>query len=579
VHAVVVAACSPYLRALLSTQIGRGASSPLPASSGPASSGPPSSSLSHGAHTLKGVSSEALEAIVRYMYTDRLDLSADTVMATLAASDLLQLDGAKALCCEWLEQHIDCANAFLVQAAAERYGCGRLLKTTQRFVHLEFADMVGDASFLELGEDPLKALLTSDDIRVRSEAEVVAALVRWARHDVPNRREAFGRLMGGGDVVRLGLLSGAELHEVNMMDLVQSQPAAMAAVGREACSRLAAPKPAEIDRLAAAAAHDSAPTSTKSASTKAGGKHDGGAPRPSPAAAAKPPLRTRPRRWMDVEPRRCTRAMRGHAHAVYALMQFDLKLVSGSADHTIKVWDPLDWSCEQTLSGHEDEVATLAACRGMLLSGSGDRTIKVWDPSKGWACTHTMDGHQDEVCALVVCRGRLVSASADHSVRVWTPGTWACERVLNGHEDVAVALTVCGGMLVSGSEDGTFKVWNPDGWRCEHTVSAHDSALATLTTCGGRVASGSADSSIKIWNPKTWTCDRALEGHRDQVCVLVQAGEKLVSASGDATIKVWDTSTWTCDRTLEGHEHPVVALSTCSGRLVSGSGDGIKVWE
>eukprot|EP00941_MAST-03F_sp_MAST-3F-sp1_P001758 g1758.t1 len=527
VHAVVMSASSPYLKALLNTEIGRSAEAEE-------RKRPNSTDRYRGVFTLKGVTPNALKAIVQYMYTEKLTLDADTVMATLAASNLLQLDGAKMLCSDWLGQHIDTTSAFMVQAAAERYNCSALSKTVQRFIDIEFSNMVKDPSFLALSESEVAALLARDHIRVQSESEVISALVLWTNADPEKRSDAFGRIISS-DVVRLSLLSGADLHEVNMTELVQSNNLAMGAVGREACARLS------------------------------------GASNRGP--------RAKPRRWMDVQPRHCQHAMQSHRHAVYALMEFNLKLVSGSADHTIKLWDPLTWECVRTLEGHEDEVATLTQCRGFLLSGSGDRTIRVWDPNKDYLCTEKLQGHQDEVCALEVCRGKLVSASADHTVRVWNTSTWKCERILEGHLDVAVALAVCNNLLVSGSEDGTIKVWNPEtNWACVKTINAHDSALATLTAVGNTIASGSADSTIKIWSPSTWTCELSLEGHRDQVCVLVENAGKLVSASGDATIKVWNLQTFLCERTLTGHEHPVVALSTCSGRLVSGSGDGIKVW-
>ena len=41
-----------------------------------------------------------------------------------------------------------------------------------------------------------------------------------------------------------------------------------------------------------------------------------------------------------------------------------------------------EWPCEWTLAGHTEVVEELAGCEGKLISGSGDNTIQVWDA--GW---------------------------------------------------------------------------------------------------------------------------------------------------------------------------------------------------
>ena len=65
---------------------------------------------------------------------------------------------------------------------------------------------------------------------------------------------------------------------------------------------------------------------------------------------------------------------------------------------------------------------------GKLLSGSGDRTIRVWDARAlsvrgGGAtgeCAATLAGHTSAVMALAVLHdGSVVSGGEDGTVRVW----------------------------------------------------------------------------------------------------------------------------------------------------------------
>lgn len=68
----------------------------------------------------------------------------------------------------------------------------------------------------------------------------------------------------------------------------------------------------------------------------------------------------------------------------------DYKLVSCSADSTIKVWDLARGQCKRTLYGHKLFVYAVHMLRsGLLASCSLDRTIKIWDVKRE-ACVRTI---------------------------------------------------------------------------------------------------------------------------------------------------------------------------------------------
>ncbi len=57
------------------------------------------------------------------------------------------------------------------------------------------------------------------------------------------------------------------------------------------------------------------------------------------------------------------------------------RLVSGSHDHTLKLWDAKTGACEATLQGHHGWVSGCAFSPDarFIISGSWDQTLKVWD--------------------------------------------------------------------------------------------------------------------------------------------------------------------------------------------------------
>ena len=57
---------------------------------------------------------------------------------------------------------------------------------------------------------------------------------------------------------------------------------------------------------------------------------------------------------------------------------------------------------------------------GKVISGSSDRSLKVWDHVSG-ECQHTLTGHTGAImCVSVLPGGKVISGSLDNSLKVWT---------------------------------------------------------------------------------------------------------------------------------------------------------------
>ena len=87
-----------------------------------------------------------------------------------------------------------------------------------------------------------------------------------------------------------------------------------------------------------------------------------------------------------------------------------------------------------TLEGHSEIVMSVALSPDgrRIVSGSWDRSVRVWDAESG-ACVATLEGHSYGVMSVAFSPDgrRIVSGSGDKSVRVWDAESGACVATLN----------------------------------------------------------------------------------------------------------------------------------------------------
>ena len=86
---------------------------------------------------------------------------------------------------------------------------------------------------------------------------------------------------------------------------------------------------------------------------------------------------------------------------LFSLIKNECRVVSGSRDATLRVWDVETGECLHVLVGHVAAVRCVQYDGRLVVSGAYDYTVKVWDPERE-ECLHTLQGHTNRVYSLQV---------------------------------------------------------------------------------------------------------------------------------------------------------------------------------
>ncbi len=272
----------------------------------------------------------------------------------------------------------------------------------------------------------------------------------------------------------------------------------------------------------------------------------------------------------------------GEANALAVLS--DGRVVSGSSDGRIRMWDVESGEALQTLEGHSSEVNAVAVLDSYcVVSGSSDRTLRVWDVESGRALQILKNSSQVNAVAVLNSH-RVVSSSIDGRLRVWDLESGQLLEVLQSLSDwVSTVAVLDSRRVVVGSDVGRLWVWDVESGQALQVLEGHSSAVNAMAVLDiRRAVSGSDDGTLRVWGVESGQVLQVLEGHSYGInAVAVLDSRRVVSGSADRTLRVWDVENGQVLQVLEGHSDTVDALAVLGGRLViSGSKRGtLRVWD
>ncbi|MCY7368498.1 MAG: WD40 repeat domain-containing protein [Chamaesiphon sp.] len=281
-----------------------------------------------------------------------------------------------------------------------------------------------------------------------------------------------------------------------------------------------------------------------------------------------------------------------------------LKLVSGSFDKTIKLWQ-IDTGGEIYRLGErlKGVFALAVSPDGKLFaSGSWDETIELWDLETG-TLLHNLSQHKASVRALAIAPDSktLISGSFDQTIILWSLPDGVVDKTMLDREPIAaIALSADGTFLASTGDDGIVKIWSlASGLKiAESSGNKHCIGSLSISPDSQTIAAGTVDGNLVLWKieqienglPHQLSLAQTIKAHAGQInaCVFSPDSQYAITGSVDGKAKVWykGSDLQFRDRARSilkgdpGRSVMSVAIAPCGNLVAIGGADGsIQLWE
>ncbi|KAG7471048.1 hypothetical protein MATL_G00120380 [Megalops atlanticus] len=224
-------------------------------------------------------------------------------------------------------------------------------------------------------------------------------------------------------------------------------------------------------------------------------------------------------------------------------------LLAASNDFASRIWTVDDLRLRHTLTGHSGKVlsARFLLDNVRIVSGSYDRTLKLWD-LRSKVCMKTVFAGSS--CNDIVCTEQCVmSGHFDKKVRFWDIRAESIVRELELLGRItSLDLNHDRTELLTCSRDDLLKIidlrnnavrqsFSAQGFKC-----GSDWTRVTFSPDGCYVAAGSADGTLFVWNVLTGKVERTLDKHHSSAINAVSwspSGAHVVSVEKGSKAVLW----------------------------------------
>ena len=289
--------------------------------------------------------------------------------------------------------------------------------------------------------------------------------------------------------------------------------------------------------------------------------------------------------------------LRGHAEAVRALAVHPrgTRVVTGSDDGTLRIWDSRNATSLATLEGHSGMVMAVAFDPdGMrIASGSRDDTVKLWRTATG-TLERTLTAETDVLAVTFAPDGRSFAfGDGDGRITVCPTGSGSEQATLvppdfaaeEGDGVTALDYDPLGRTLFAAHTSGRIRAWDVARGVTALEERVVDGTIRSLDVApSGAALAVAFEKSALLLDPATLRRLSSFDGHASTVTSVAfdPHSRALATAGFDNVVRVWRLDSSEPEAEFDGHvgDVNVVAFFPDGRHLVSGAEDETgRIWS
>lgn len=267
--------------------------------------------------------------------------------------------------------------------------------------------------------------------------------------------------------------------------------------------------------------------------------------------------------------------------------------LTGSFDYALMVWDVSGESPREVarFADHDGAVNAVAFVPGStrVMAGTDDGKVSVWDTADR-KLVHRFVGHGAKVVALAVSAdGRLAASAAwDRTVRLWNLADLTAAKVVEGHKGPvnAVAFSADARTLYTAGADGTVRAFDTASGELLRPLHNHGWGINVMERVPGgeHLVIGALNGAVKMIDATSGAVIVELASIERPILSLatVEKPGLVAAGAGDGSIRVWRASDWSLVEELPNLFGPVWALAFAPGatRMYHGGlEDFVSLWQ